>query len=450
MSKAPKTPAVDPVGQALYAPVSQTAPNEHGVFTQPLEVEFPLPGKAQCTIELAWSGKGWHSAASYRVAAVASGCYPAVEGLPFADRHGAVLHALGAVSRWMEAHADKHGDAQRAVGTLLKYRREVEGIAKRVEAPVAKVPVFFKPSQAFTLWGGESPSFPTTRWSPATLRIHPLLERITMMPETLDRLGKLKVRKPEHDDAAAEIREDWTAFQDDVAANGVLEPLKICLVDGVPHVADGRHRLQAAQAAKLQDVPGILVSEAEALKIIHGTVLARRSWTKGMKAYFGVLMHPEVADSTKGSGMKKRSYSVGTLEKDAVPPITRAELARMCGVSLPTLDQACEVFTHCEKSAKIRKDFEWRVFTGSMGLGGILAGIGAQLAGEEDETLNGRKRPETPWKHLCAGWDKAGRYLSQWDQLSDVQRETAEGALVGMLKQLPDSLRTSAMKALKS
>lgn len=449
MSKAPKTLPVDSVGQALNAPVPQSVPNECGVFTRPLEVEFSLPGKAQCTIELARSDRGWYSAASYRVA-MASGAYPAVEALPFADRHGAVLHALGAVSRWMESHADKHGDARRAVGTLLKYRREVEGIAKREEAPTARPPVLFTPSQAFTLWGGESPSFPATRWSPPALRIHPLLERITMMPETLERLGKLKVRKPEHDDAAAEIREDWTAFQDDVAANGVLEPLKICLVDGVPHVADGRHRLQAAQAAKLQDVPGILVSEAEALKIIHGTVLARRSWTKGMKAYFGVLMHPEVAGNTRATRGKKASDSIGSPEKDAVSTLTRVELARMCGCSSDTIDQACEIFTHCEKSAKIRKDFEWRVFTGSMGLGGILAGIGAQLAGEEDETLNGRKRPETPWKHLCAGWDKAGRYLTHWDKLSDVQRETAEGALVGMLKQLPDSLRSSAMKALKS
>jgi hypothetical protein len=441
MSQAPK----DPVELAMTAPVAITQPNEHGVFTDPLTVEFKLPGKAHFVLHLARSYEdGWHVSTDYGISAAGSKHFRSSAAPSklhiYSDRRDAVLVGLQQGMDGM--HVSSHGDAQRALATLIRYRNQVK--VYKAATPEA-APVLYLPSQAFTLWGGESPKFAPTAFCPGLLKLHPLLERITMMPDAIEKLAGLKVRKPEHDDAQTELRQDWDAFLDDVKDHGVLESLKLCFIKGVLHVADGRHRLSAAQTLKLTAVPGTLVSEEEAVKIIQGTVIARRSWTKGMKAYFGVLMHPEVV-GTK-AGRPRNSDKIGISSDN---PITRAELARRCGCSADTIDQACEIFAHCEKSKKIREGFEWRVFTGSMGLGGILAGIGAQLAGEEEESLNGRGRPETPWKHLCNGWDKAGRYLAQWDKLTEVQRETAQVSLLGMLKQLPSDLRDAALKELKA
>lgn len=460
----PPRPSVDPLQVLMTGEVPISQPNEHGVFETTLDVQIPLPGKAFLIVCLARSeAEIWHAEAYCGIHGARDGCF-SQGGLPnvrdaVSDRREAVLVEIAAAIGAMERHADRHGDAKRAQAALIRFRNEVQvwQDAPAVEPPPAVVPMF-TPSQAHTIWA-QPPATTPMVMDARVLQIHPMLERITMLPEVMARLGQLKVRKPEHDDAGQALQEDWDAFTEDVRAHGVLERLKVCEVDGKWLVADGRHRRDAALQAGRFIVPVEVVSEEQALKIIHATVIARRSWTKGMKAYFGVLMYPDVIKNTKGTGMKKRSDSIGTLarsDSDSVGiGITRVELARKCGVSADLIDQACEVFAHCERSKKIREKFEWRVFTGELGLGGILAGIGAELAGEEEETLNGRGRVETPLKHLCAGLDKAKRYLADWDGLTEAQRETAATAFTAFLDAAPPELlqlvtdRTAAATAQK-
>lgn len=259
-----------------------------------------------------------------------------------------------------------------------------------------------------------------------TLTLHPMLARVLMMHEVSERLGKQKVKKPEHRDAIVELDADMQAFFADLDENGIIEPLKVT-VDG--KVADGRHRLRWASLRDALSVPVVVVSDEEAVRIIEGSVVARRHWTKGMKAYFAVLMHPEVADTKVGRPIN--SDSVG---------ITREALAAKFGVSSDLIDQACKLFTAFEASKTLREKHEKLVWAG-FGLGGIIAG----LAGH-DATHDKAIKPSNLTAGIFRRFNAFGGNIAKtWDKLpDDDQRQFVGEALGTFLSKLPAELRTIA------
>lgn len=267
----------------------------------------------------------------------------------------------------------------------------------------------------------------------AKLSLHPLLERVLLMPDVADRLRRQKVKKPEHHAAADEITEDWTAFQQDIDERGILEPIKI--VGTV--IADGRHRWMAAKELGHKTVPCVQVTEPEARRIIESTVIARRHMTKGQRAYHAVVMHPEVSGNTKGTGMKARSDSVGTL--------TRGQLAKRYGVSPDLIDQACRLFERFEASKSLRDTHEKLVWAG-FGLGGILAGIAGHEATHGRSIRTG---------HLASGLFRrltafGGSIATTWEKLaSDEEMRQVVGEAMGtFLQKLPPELRAIARERL--
>ena len=49
---------------------------------------------------------------------------------------------------------------------------------------------------------------------------------------------------------------EWEAFKQDIAANGIREPIRITMVNGVPrHIDSGTHRRDAAVELGLDEVP---------------------------------------------------------------------------------------------------------------------------------------------------------------------------------------------------
>lgn len=148
--------------------------------------------------------------------------------------------------------------------------------------------------------------------------------------------------------------------------------------------------LESREAARLAGValPGVEVTEEEARRIIFSSVAHRRHLSKGAIAWLAVLMHPEAAESRRGrpghSPCSGNSGSVG---------ISRAALAAEAGVSLPLIDQACELYNLTKKSGRLRDRIDAAIAAGR-GLGGLIAG----LAGEEALPVDaeGRKRRPEP------------------------------------------------------
>lgn len=270
----------------------------------------------------------------------------------------------------------------------------------------------------------------------ADLTLHPMLARVLMMHEVSEKLGKQKVKKPEHRAALTELDADMQAFFADLDENGIIEPLKVTR-DG--KVADGRHRLRWATLRGVASVPAVTVSDEEAVRIIEGSVVARRHWTKGMKAYFAVLMHPSVVDAGKAKSAANLKQAPIPTESESVP-MTREALAAKFGVSSDLIDQACKLFTSFEASKTLREKHEKLVWAG-FGLGGIIAG----LAGH-DATHEKAIQPSNLTAGIFRRFNAFGGNIAKtWDKLpDDDQRQFVGEALGTFLSKLPEELRTIA------
>jgi hypothetical protein len=116
---------------------------------------------------------------------------------------------------------------------------------------------------ALPAWGHVH-SFPVHMLNPAEMRVHPLAE---LFPEMGD--------------------DDFAAFRESVLEHGISDPV---WVDDQLRVADGRHRLRAAQALGVKTIPArklsdrFLSSEAEIRDFVVAQNLHRRHLTESQRA----------------------------------------------------------------------------------------------------------------------------------------------------------------------
>jgi hypothetical protein len=263
-----------------------------------------------------------------------------------------------------------------------------------------------------------------TTVSTRSLVLHPALERVTLMPEVIARLRKQKVKKPEHHEKIKELELEWSAFLASLEDEGILDPLKVII--GTSTVADGRNRLMGAMELKMPEVPIQYVTEEEAHRIIEATVIGRRHMSKGAKAYFAVVMHPEVAASKVGR--PANSDSVG---------ITRSSLADKFGVSSDLIDQACKLYMAFEDSKTLREAHEKLIWAG-FGLGGILAGVAgaAHTGGKGISTSNYATGFVRRFATL------GGAVAEKWEKITNEDdRMTIADGVHTMIMKLPPELR---------
>lgn len=209
--------------------------------------------------------------------------------------------------------------------------------------------------------------------APCRLEPHPLLAVMPMQQDVITRL-KAKANDSEKVDQIKEAEGDWAAFVQDVAANGILEPIR-----AVPHgegwlIADGRHRLAALieAGAEIEDecVPIIEIAEAEALRTIESAVIARRHLTKSARAWMAICLHPKAA----GDGKKGPNSALSA-------EFTQEELAGRWGVSVRMIEDAASLYRKLADAPRSRATIELSIWAGT-GLRQLING----LAGGEAQT----------------------------------------------------------------
>jgi hypothetical protein len=258
-----------------------------------------------------------------------------------------------------------------------------------------------------------------TRVSPSQIGLHPALAGVPLMTALAERLAQSP--KAEVRAEGADLATEWRAFSENVKENGVLEPIKVTLFRGNAEVqylaCDGRHRLCAAKVHHLASVPVEVVTEKQARKIIEATVIARRNWTQGMKAYFAVIMHPEIV------------HHAAQREKAGQPSALNAEgLAAQYGLGLRTLEQAMQLYRTfhaapgADEAAKIeaealREQYEPSLWAGH-GLGGVIAGI------EGGRSTKGAKKI-IGFQGLTAPFGTISRFSKQFTKWDDAERQKA-------------------------
>lgn len=194
-----------------------------------------------------------------------------------------------------------------------------------------------------------------THLDPLTLTISPLLDRILMLSAI------------DSEDAATEYAAGLLATR---KTGKIRVPLKV--QEGTTLIVDGRHRREWAIACELATVPVEYVTEAEALDLIRQEIFARRTMSKGQKAWLHLWLVPAIAAGKAGRP------GISDIQ---CPNLDDA--ANEAGVSRSLMKEAAALyrifttakqFTTAKHATAARRAVEERIWQGD-GLGQILADL---------------------------------------------------------------------------
>lgn len=268
------------------------------------------------------------------------------------------------------------------------------------------------------------------RLTPEALTLNPALASVPMMGAVA--ACYLADKSPHAKQVGADLAAEKEALWASLDREGILEPLKAHRDEaGKWIVDDGRHRYEWARASGQVTVPVLEVTAKQGEAIVEATVIGRRHWTKGQRAYLGVLLHPEVAQAP-AHRPAKNSDSVG---------VTNAtDLAERLGVSADTVSQACELYRKFHAAGvkpgspeaieadELKARYEISIWAGA-GLGAVLAGIGGGTS------TGGKPRPDSSWSSLDKPLATLGRLSGAFTKWDEVERSKAMRLMTTRLKE---------------
>lgn len=227
----------------------------------------------------------------------------------------------------------------------------------------------------------------------------------------------------------AELENELEALHGQLDQIGIQDPIPVTLQAQGPLAWDGRHRTAWAIKSGKSTVPCRLVTEAEGQALMEATVIGRRQWTKGQRAWLAVTLHPQVAGNTKGRPVK--SDSVG---------FTAESLATRFGVSADLIDQAVKIYRTFEQLPTLREKHEPGIWIGH-GLGAVLAGIPGALATET--------KPKKPisWTTMQGPLSTLSSVAKSFAKWSAEERDCARDAFANWIKKLPEDFRLTLTEA---
>jgi len=200
---------------------------------------------------------------------------------------------------------------------------------------------------------------------------------------------------------------------------------------------DGRHRTNWALAKGLKTIPVRIVTEEQGRALLEATVIGRRHWTKGQRAWLAVCLHPEVTGNTRAT--RKTSHSVGSVQIQSV-----GDLAERYGVSAPLIDQAVKIHRLFSDLPSLREKHEPGIWIGH-GLGAVIAGIpGATTTDNSDGTNPKKAISWTTLKTPLSTLSNVARHFGKW---TADEKDCARDAFANWLRNLPEDFRLTLTEA---
>jgi hypothetical protein len=105
--------------------------------------------------------------------------------------------------------------------------------------------------------------------------------------------------------------DELSELANDIAENGLLQPIVIAEVDGEMMVIDGRNRRAACKLVNVEPAVQLLPPDVDLVDYIESVGLRRRDLTKGQKAIIAALLRPDVAKGGRGNKL----YSENTVSR---------------------------------------------------------------------------------------------------------------------------------------
>ncbi|MBB5037122.1 ParB N-terminal domain-containing protein [Prosthecobacter dejongeii] len=272
------------------------------------------------------------------------------------------------------------------------------------------------------------------------ISLDPRLASVPMMSDVAARF--LGASKAEHKKAGQEMADEQDALWQSLDREGILEPIKAYREGRKWIMADGRHRLEWATARNIPKIPLIEISKSQASTIIEATVVGRRHWTKGQRAYLAILVHPEVTEGTAGRPQKVHSVK-----------ISMEELAKRVGVSIGLIHQAAELYrafyapgskpdsVEAIEAASLKEQYEMSIWAGN-GLGAVLAGI------EGGKATSGQTKPPSGFHGLDKPLGTFSRFSALYTTWTPEERNKAQQLMTVKFKDMSPDFRLAVSEAL--
>lgn len=271
---------------------------------------------------------------------------------------------------------------------------------------------------------------------PADLQPHPLLRRVGLLPDMISREetkgNKAGKNRETHKELAAEMTEEFEALRQSILAQGVMDPLKIVRDGDQWLIADGRNRWEASRSIDPEKpIPCVEVGPEEVREVIlaAGT---RRHMSKQARALMAVMVYPEIAEDAKAGRPKKSPDEQG---------ISQVALAKLVGVGLATVEEACRFWRAISLTPKTRDERLNQVFSG-------VSFERIEQGDSSAKASGGKERPPSqPALLLLRNANSMIKQWSSWQEISPEARVKTTEKMVEAMRGAPAEMREAIQAA---
>lgn len=211
----------------------------------------------------------------------------------------------------------------------------------------------------------------------ADLSLHPQLSRLAIVADTARHFATTHHGDAQRKEWAEDLAESWNSLVLSIKDDGIRQPLHVQADPARPghfFIVDGRHRFQAGLEIGLEVFPCQIETAEDAGRLVFRSLFNRNHFTKSIRAYAAVLMHPEVAGVKRGRASNREVDPILGVKCAISAHLTAETLAAQAGVSRRLLEQAKAIFRTLSESEPLRLRVEPTIWAGAE-LGAVLAGI---------------------------------------------------------------------------
>lgn len=261
-----------------------------------------------------------------------------------------------------------------------------------------------------------------------------------------------------------EASEDWLLLVDDIAANGIEHPLTVAedgtVMDSVHYVlGDGRHRLKAAIAAGLREVPCKVVSPARLMEFMLRSESVRKNRSKTAQAWRACPFWHEAVQRNKSGrskpqNLKNYQCSSDIAETARTDTLDMAQIARSVGVSTSMMQKVhsarymslpeCADWPAKEAECTVREWVNRMIFEQDAGIDVVIGYIKGVKGRENSKqhTPDAAEKCARRGEYVALGWGKSFRHLEFWESFPKDQKRIVLDQAPQLAEKLPKEVRT--------
>ncbi len=333
-------------------------------------------------------------------------------------------------TEWLDAHSVTDPITDELISRFGFTNDDIQAVAEGHEpeaekaraalglGPVAPIPAVVPAAPSSPMETTTHEQASTTFRQPAELPDHPLLAHIPVWAATEPEFQALKVS---------------------IIERGVDYPV---LVDSAGRVVDGRNRRNACRVAGVL-VPTRQIEDHQVANTIVSALGNRRHVSKGAMAYLlAPLLTPAVEESRKYRAANLANLAADSSLSELSKNKTVEAMADGLGFGRTVFFQALKVHEKFSENPELKSQFEEKILTGELGLGGAIQAIAGKLATEDKPRV-----VAPPEKLLSRAVTDLRNRFEAWKTMPEEKRHEVTAEFVAAASEWPAELAAAQAAA---